>query len=489
VDDQATLRIIKSPPLPSLSFQRLRKVMLMRTPWKRPAGIFALIVATSALGLSARAADVRKPNVLVIVADDLGYNDLGFQGGTDVPTPHLDALARSGTRCTNGYVSCPVCSPTRAGLYTGRYQQRFGHEFNPGQIAGDEQDKFGLPTTEITLADQLKKAGYHTGLVGKWHLGFLERFQPRQRGFDESFGFLGGAHPYFSGKNGNSNGIFRNGEEVQEPGYLTDVFGREAASFVERNAANPFLLMLTFNAVHTPLNTQPTKLEHFKHITDPKRQAYAAMLSSMDDAIGQVLGQLEKSGVANNTLVFFISDNGGPTQANGSHNNPLNGVKATVWEGGIRVPFVVRWPGHVPAGATYSEPVISLDVFATASAAAGLELPKDRVYDSVNLTPYLTGDLKTPPHSALYWRFGQQHAIRKGHYKLLKLRDGEEHLFDLSKDIGEQTDLLAQNSEVAKELRSEFASWNSQLHEPLWGQNGRAGARNNRRQNQSQNQQ
>lgn len=461
----------------------------MRNFWKWSAAIVGLVAVSSGIGLPVDAADARRPNVLVIVADDLGYNDLGFQGGTDVPTPHLDKLARGGTRCTNGYVSCPVCSPTRAGLFTGRYQQRFGHEFNPGQITGDEQDKFGLPTTEITLADQLKKAGYHTGLVGKWHLGFSDRFQPRQRGFDESFGFLGGAHPYFPGKNGASSGIFRNGEEVQEPGYLTEVFGREAASFVERNAANPFLLMLTFNAVHTPLNTQPAKVEQFKHITDPKRQAYAAMLSSMDDAIGHVLGQLDKSGVADQTLVFFISDNGGPTQANGSNNTPLNGVKGTVWEGGIRVPFVVRWPGHIPAGATYTEPVISLDVFATATAAAGLELSKDRVYDSVNLTPYLTGAIKTPPHQALFWRFGPQHAVRKGSYKLLKLRDGEEQLFDLSKDIGEQTDLLSQHPEVVKELRAEYASWNSQLHEPLWGQNGRPAARKNRRQNQKQNQQ
>lgn len=453
------------------------------------AGVLALL-ATAIISNSARAADAPKPNVVIIVADDLGYGDLGFQGGTDVPTPHLDGLARSGTRCSSGYVSCPVCSPTRAGLYTGRYQQRFGHEFNPGQQQTEEQhEKFGLPTTEITLADQLKKAGYHTGLVGKWHLGFSDRFLPKARGFDESYGFLGGAHTYVPGKNGKSNGIFRNGEEIQEPEYLTDAFGREAASFVERNATKPFLLFLTFNAVHTPLDTQPAKLEQFKNISDPKRQKYAAMLSSLDDAVGKVLGQLDKSGVAQNTLVFFISDNGGPTQGNGSRNTPLNGVKGTVWDGGIRVPFVVRWPGHVPAGAVYEQPVISLDVFATASAAASAPLATDRKYDSVNLLPYLTGEVKTEPHAALYWRFGPQHAIRKGSYKLLKLREGEEQLFDLSKDIGEQTDIAAKHPEMVAQLKSEYEGWNKELHEPLWRQNGGGGARANRqaqRQNQNQ---
>lgn len=437
-----------------------------------------LVAAVSSAGIAA-AADAKRPNVLVIVADDLGFADPGFQGGTDIPTPHLDGLARTGTRCTNGYVSCPVCSPTRAGLYTGRYQQRFGHEFNPGQLTDAEQAQFGLPTTEITLADHLKKAGYHTGLVGKWHLGFSEQFQPAQRGFDESFGFLGGAHTYLPGKDGRTKGIFRNGREIQEEAYLTDAFAREAAAFIERNAANPFLLFLTFNAVHAPLDTRPDKLEQFKHIADPKRRAYAAMLSSLDDAVGRVLGQLDQSAVASNTLVFFISDNGGPTQANASQNTPLNGVKATVWEGGIRVPFVVRWPGQIPAGATYDEPVISLDVFATASAAAGVSLPSDRSYDSVNLVPYLHGDNRTSPHPALFWRFGPQHAIRKGSYKLLALRDGEEHLFDLSQDIGEKTDLRDQRPEVVAQLKAEYSQWNSELHKPLWTQGG-AGRRNQR---------
>ena len=419
------------------------------------------------------AEDAKRPNVLVIVADDLGYGDLGFQGGTDVPTPHLNALATGGTRCTNAYVSCPVCSPTRAGLLTGRYQQRFGHEFNPGQQQDEAaREAFGLPLTEITLANQLKRAGYKTGIVGKWHLGFSQRFLPAQRGFDESFGFLGGAHTYLPATEGKKSGIFRNGEEIDETEYLTDAFAREGVSFIERNAPNPFFLYLTFNAVHAPLDTRPDKLEQFKHITDSKRRSYAAMLSSLDDAVGRVLGQLDKSGVAQNTVVFFISDNGGPTQANGSLNTPLNGVKATVWEGGIRVPFVVRWPGQVPADQTYDQSVIAIDIFATASAVAGVELPKDRVIDSVNLLPHLKGEVTTAPHESLYWRFGEQHAIRKGSYKLLKLRNGEEHLFDLKQDIGEKRDLLGERAEIAADLRADFAKWNSQLAKPLWGQGG-----------------
>jgi arylsulfatase A-like enzyme len=452
--------------------------------WLSPVAWTLGLLFVAGAGSIAGAADAKRPNVVVIVADDLGYGDLGFQGGTEIPTPHLDRLAKGGTRCTNGYVSCPVCSPTRAGLFTGRYQQRFGHEFNPGQITGAEQDQFGLPTTEITLADQLKKVGYHTGLVGKWHLGFSKRFQPASRGFDESFGFLGGAHPYLPGKGGVSTGIFRNGKEVQEEAYLTDAFGREASAYIERNSASPFLLFLTFNGVHTPLQAPQKKLDQFKHITENKRQSYAAMLSSVDDAIGSVLDQLDKSGVADRTAVFFISDNGGPTQANASRNTPLSGVKATVWEGGIRVPFVVRWPGQVPAGAVYDEPVISLDIFATASAAAGVPLPSDRHYDSVNLIPHLKGEAKTSPHPSLYWRFGAQHAIRQGQYKLLKLRDGEEHLFDLSQDVGEQKDLLASHPEVADRLRQEYARWNAELHEPLWTGGGGGGRKRQQNRNQ-----
>lgn len=449
--------------------QNRKSLMLKLARLTSLAAFFALL----SLNSTAISADKSQPNVIIIVADDLGYGDLGFQGGKDVSTPNLNRLAQSGTRCTNGYVNCPVCSPTRAALVTGRYQQRFGHEFNPGQQQDEEaRAKFGLPTTEVTIANQFKKAGYHTGQVGKWHLGFNTQFQPLQRGFDESFSFLGGAHPYFPPESGGKAGIFRNGEEIHEPEYLTDAFGREGASYIERNAKQPFFLLLTFNAVHAPLDAQKDKLEQFKEISDSKRRSYAAMLSSMDDAVGRVLNQLDKSAIAQNTLIFFISDNGGPTQANGSQNTPLNGVKATVWEGGIRVPFVVSWPGVIPANATYDQPVIAHDIFATASAAVGVGLPEGRVIDSVNLLPYLKGENTSAPHEALFWRFGEQQAVRKGNFKLLRLRDGNEHLFDLSKDVGEKIDLLAQYPDIAKQLRADYETWNAQLVEPLWKQGG-----------------
>ena len=452
-----------------------RKSLMLKLARLAVLAAFFSLMSLHSTGYSA---DQARPNVLIIVADDLGYGDLGFQGGKDVPTPHLNRLAQGGTRCTNGYVNCPVCSPTRAALVTGRYQQRFGHEFNPGQQQDQEaRANFGLPTTEVTIADQFKKAGYHTGQVGKWHLGFNKKFQPLQRGFDESFCFLGGAHPYFPPENGGKSGIFRNGEEIQEPEYLTDAFGREGASYIERNASKPFFLLLTFNAVHNPQDAQKEKLEQFKDISDSKRRSYAAMLSSMDDAVGRVLSQLNQSAVAQNTLIFFISDNGGPTNANGSQNSPLNGVKATVWEGGIRVPFVVSWPGVIPANATYEKPVIAHDIFATASAAIGAGLPEGRVIDSVNLLPYLKGENASSPHEALFWRFGEQQAVRKGNFKLLRLRDGNEHLFDLSKDIGEKNDLLAEYPDIAKQLRADFETWNAQLVSPLWKQGGGRQAR------------
>ncbi len=316
-----------------------------------------------------------KPNVLIIVADDLGYADVGFQGCKDIPTPNIDSIAAAGVRCSNGYVSCPVCSPTRAGLLTSRYQQRFGHEFNPGPNNDtDKAAEFGLPLTETTLATTLKGAGYNTALVGKWHLGFDEKYRPRQRGFDEYFGFLGGAHQYLpQGKRAAANAaaIYRGDSPVQETEYLTDAFAREAAAFVERQKAEPFFLQLTFNAVHQPLQAPDKYLSRFSGIEDETRKTYAAMLSALDDGVGKVLETLRRKGLEENTLIFFISDNGGPTHANGSKNTPLRGDKATVWEGGIRVPFLVQWKAKLPAGKTYDQPVIALDIGATAAAAAG----------------------------------------------------------------------------------------------------------------------
>ena len=409
-----------------------------------------------------------RTNVIVIVGDDMGYADLGVQGARDIPTPHLDALANSGVRFTNGYVSGPYCSPTRAGLLTGRYQQRFGHEFNPGPPA-DANRELGLPLTEQTLADQFQKAGYRTALVGKWHLGHAEKFHPLSRGFDEFIGFLGGAHPYLPGAGGQKqNPIVRGREAIDEREYLTDAFAREAVAFIERNKQQPFFLYLAFNAVHTPLEATDKYRERFASIENPKRRAYAAMMSAMDDAVGRVTKSLADSHLDERTLVVFFSDNGGPA-VNASSNTPLRGHKATTWEGGVRVPFFMSWKGKTPAGKTYDQPVIQLDVFPTALAAARIPPPANVKLDGVDLLPFVTGADARPPHDKLYWRFGAQRAIRSGDWKLVQANGvSQPMLVNLRDDVGEETDRSAAQPEKVRELEDAWKAWNQELDEPRW---------------------
>ena len=409
----------------------------------------------------------KKPNIVVIISDDMGYADIGCQGCKDIPTPSIDSIARKGIRFTNGYVSCPVCSPTRAGLATGRYQQRFGHEYNTGPPPGGLREHVGLPLTEVTIADVLKSAGYITGAVGKWHLGIVPHFHPFKRGYDEFFGFLHGGHSYIDPGLGTFNPILRGMEPVDEKEYLTDAFSREAVAFVERHRSEPFFLYLAYNAVHTPMQAPLRYKDSFKHITDKKRRIYAGMLTAMDKGIGKLLGKLRELGLEKDTLLFFINDNGGPTPANGSRNDPLRATKGTMYEGGVRVPFMVQWPGRLKAGSTYDKPVISLDILPTAAAAGGAELPAGRKLDGVNLLPYLTGEKKQSPHEALFWRSGQNHAARKGNWKLVKMRD-ETGLFNLASDIGESKDLKKEKPDVLKEMQDAYERWNSQMIEPVW---------------------
>jgi len=444
---------------------------LSRREFLTVVGAGAAGLATSRLLGAEAEAPARKPNVVVILSDDQGYADVGFQGCKDVPTPNQDALAQSGVRFTNGYVSCPVCSPTRAGVNTGRYQQRFGHEFNPGPDAGPN---FGLPLTETTLASLMKKAGYATGMVGKWHLGFEPQFHPLQRGFDEFFGFLGGAHPYLDPMLGGRNPILRGRTPFDEREYLTDAFTREAVAYIDRHQKEPFYLYLTFNAVHQPLQATAKYLDRFPNIQDRQRRTYAAMLSAMDDGIGAVLRKLREAGIEDDTLVFFFSDNGG-APGNASRNTPLRATKGTVYEGGIRVPFAIQWKRRVPGGRVYDHPVISLDVLPTAVAAAGGTLPADRPIDGVDLLPFVTGGRATAPHEALFWRFGPQSAIRKGSLKLVRIRDQAPALYDLAADLGEAHDLAAQRPEAVTELSEAYAAWNAQLADPRWGGRGGGG--------------
>ncbi len=453
-------------------FQRINAIAL---------GFATVVVANSPARAIAETLASR-PNILVIVADDLGYADVGFQGGKDIPTPNLDALADGGTRCTNGYVSGPYCSPTRAGLLTGRYQQRFGHEFNPGGEAKD----IGLPLTETTMANRFQQAGYATGLVGKWHLGAAPKYQPQQRGFDEFFGFYGGQHTYFD-KNGAQ--IIRGTEKITEPEYLTKAIGREARSFIKRHEAAPFFLYIAFNAVHTPMEAEEETIASFSEIENKTRKTYAAMLSAMDTEVGKVLQQLRESKVDGNTLIFFISDNGGPTMQgttiNASVNAPLRGSKRTTLEGGIRVPFVIHWKDHVPAKAVYSKPVIQLDILPTALRAAGIKLEPEWKLDGVDLMPFLSGASRdNQPHETLYWRLGEQNAIRHGDWKLVQYdRNVDEYptkgvtslkLYHLADDIGESKDLASQHPDKVKELRGLWDAWASQLAEPKWSPQSQA---------------
>jgi arylsulfatase A-like enzyme len=409
----------------------------------------------------------RKPNIVVIVADDLGYGEITCSGKQEIPTPRIRSIATGGVCFTNGYVTCPVCSPTRAGLITGRYQQRFGHEFNPGPAAQAEAT-FGLPLTEATLATRLKKLGYATGMVGKWHLGFKSEYRPLQRGFDEFYGFLGGAHSYTDSAADANNPVYRGDEAIDEKAYLTDAFGREAAAFIDRHKQEPFFLYLTFNAVHAPLQAPDKYTGRFSQIGDERRRTWAAMLSAMDDNVGAILDKLAQEKLDERTLIVFISDNGGPTLNTTSRNDPLHGYKGQVWEGGIRVPYMVQWKGKLPAGKVYDQPVIALDIVPTAIAAAGGSVSSDHPVDGVDLTPYLTGQKTGRPHDALYWRFGPQWAIRRGDFKLLQTLEGGAKLFDLASDVGEQRDLAADKPDLVKELQANWRSWDSQLEAPKW---------------------
>lgn len=428
----------------------------------------ALIVL--AVGSAVFAAAPARPNILVIVSDDQGYADTGFQGAKDIPTPHLDRLAKSGIRFTSGYVTHPFCSPTRAGLMTGRYQQRFGHERNPFYDPTDHRE--GLPTSETLLPARLRAAGYVTGWIGKWHLGAAPEFAPQKRGFMETYGFIGGGHRYREWKENAAVEytvpVERNGVAVEPPAHLTEALGREAAAFVRRHPGEPWFLYLAFNAPHTPNEPTPERLARFSSIADPLRQKYAAQVSLMDDAIGAALGALRDSGQESRTLVFFFSDNGGPVGINGSDNTPLRGVKGNVYEGGVRVPFVIAWPGKITGGRNDDRPVSSVDVFATALALAGAPMPTDKKYDSVNLLPYLTGEKSGAPHERLFWRNGALLAVREGDWKLVRGAKKPDELYNLASDIGESRDLAAANPAVVARLAGALDAWNKELIDPVF---------------------
>jgi arylsulfatase A-like enzyme len=468
---------------------------ISREDWMKrdPLILAAITVAFSLLcfGISPVEAQRRLPNIVLIVADDMGYADIGIHGSKDIPTPNIDALAKGGIRFTDAYVSGPYCSPTRAGLMTGRYPQRFGHEFN---LISPAHDDFGLPLGEFTMADRLQAAGYRTALFGKWHLGSGDKFHPMARGFDEFFGFLGGAHSYLDTQASIGNPLLDGRKVVAETIYLTDALTDRAVDFIKRQKAQPFFLYLAFNAVHLPLEATDKYLARFTHIADKQRRTYAAMASAMDDGIGRTLAALRAEGLEENTLIIFFNDNGGPTMTgttiNGSSNAPLRGSKRQTWEGGIRVAFIIRWKGHFAEGKTDGRPIIQLDVLPTALAAAGVKPQPQWKLDGVNLLPFLTGKKSGQPHEALYWRLGQNMAIRKGDWKLVKTSErglqvvdpaifndlSDAELYNLADDIGEKKNLAAAHPEKARELAAAWQRWNKELARPLWAPGGRIGA-------------
>ncbi|MGD8239561.1 MAG: sulfatase-like hydrolase/transferase [Armatimonadota bacterium] len=430
-----------------------RKRQLNRRQFLSAASAAGMSLTGSALGQ----ADGRKPNIVIILSDDQGYADAScYDHPRHVSTPGIDRLAAEGVRLTDGYASAWVCAPTRAGLVTGRCQQRFGF-----YTASDSRT--GMPLSEITLADILKQHGYATGVIGKWHLGIEPEYHPLRRGFDEFYGFLGhGGHDYFDLSITDSyTSIYRNEEPISDTGYLTDNLTREAVSFIERHSKRPFLLYLPYNAVHWPLQAPEEDIERFD-TGDPERDVYLAMLTRMDDGIGKVLDALRRAGVDDDTLVFFFSDNGG-AQKNHADNGVLRGYKQQAYEGGVRVPFIARWTGKLPAGAVCSEPIICQDIMPTALAAAGIDLPGDRIYDGRDMLPALRGEAKAPLHEALFWDGGEgQWGVRAGKWKLVYRAEALE-LYDLEADTGETNDLAGAHPPVLDRLKRTYTAWKKQM--------------------------
>lgn len=462
----------------------------------------------------------RRPNIIILMADDLGYYDISHHGNPDIQTKHIDALARQGLDCTRAYATAPSCAPSRAGFLTGRYQQRFGFEnqlherlprnrlelwwarnllrSHPWKIkklpaVPKERDRIrqGLPPTEITLAELLQKEGYRTGIIGKWHLGSVEHALPHKRGFDEHYGFYA-SHSLFapekspgivdlrnpadwtdkhiwSGQREGDCAIVRNGEVVEESGYITQRFAEEAVRFLEENQDHPFFLYVPFSAPHTPFQAPQEYCDQFQHIEDPVKRVYYAMIAALDDAVGAIHQKVEQLSLAENTLIFFLSDNGGAEYTKATDNAPLNGGKITAFDGGLRIPMFVQWKGVLPAGGKYDPMVSTLDVFATVCAVTQTGLPGDRVYDGVDLMPFWLERTDGAPHETLFWKGGDNAVVIQKNWKLLFNEQRKQTmLYDLNQDPFEMKDLTLQLPEKVAELREVHRSWYATMPGPMW---------------------
>jgi arylsulfatase A-like enzyme len=424
--------------------------------------ISTTIILCILLSLSTFAAD--KPNILVILVDDAGYNDFGFMGCPDIPTPELDRLAEMGTIFTDAHVTATVCSPSRAGLMTGRYQQRFGHECNvpPHDI--------GMDPAEHTMGDVLGAAGYRTVCVGKWHLGNRTMYHPNNRGFDEFWGFLEGARDYFPSKKTDHpehyRAILHNRTQVDFEGYLTDVFTDKAIDYMETTVNQPWFVFLSYNAVHTPMQAKQEDLDRFR---DHPRQQLAAMTWSLDENVGRITNYLESRNELENTLIFFLSDNGGAGMNNNqSRNDPLKGWKGNKYEGGHRVPFFVTWKGTVPGGKRYDGLTSAMDVLATSVAASGLDKTTGKPLDGVDLLPFLKNEKAGEPHKKLFWRKDQMAGMRHGQYKLIRLEGYGYRMYDLAKDLGESVDLRDSHPGQFASMKSDLIQWDRETVLPWW---------------------
>jgi arylsulfatase A-like enzyme len=474
------------------------------------------LAATSAQGSPTR----RPPNVVLIVADDLGFNDITHYGGGiaggKVPTPHIDGIAREGVEFRNGYSGNATCAPSRAAILTGRYATRFGFEFTPTPkqfmkvvtgMAPAEQlykpvyragreaelipyEDMGLPTTEITLAKLLQGAGYHTVQLGKWHLGDSPQFRPYNHGFTESLSHLHGAsmflptrHPGVVNARQEYDPIdkflwaaepwavrFKDGEPFQPPKYMTDYLTDEAVKVVAANKNRPFFMYLAYNAPHTPLQATREDYDALSFIPDHTMRVYAAMIRSLDRNIGRVLQALKDQGLDDNTLVIFTSDNGGAHYIGlDGLNSPYRGWKATFFEGGIHVPFFMRWPGTIPKGASVTAPVSHFDIFSTAAAAAGQKPPADRPIDGVNLLPFVKGEAPGRPHDVLFWRTDDYLTVRAGDWKLqVSELPKKDWLFDLAADPTEKNDLAAKEPQRVAAMKAQLVEWNKAQRRPMW---------------------
>ncbi|MFS4416936.1 sulfatase-like hydrolase/transferase [Maribacter sp. 2307ULW6-5] len=443
----------------------------------RPVGALALFCFLAgghflAYAQTANGKGRQKPNVILILADDLGYADLGLTGSKQLKTPHLDALAKNGVFFSQAYVSAPVCSPSRAGLLTGINQVSFGHDNNlGGNQPGFDPDFLGLPLSQKTIADHLSELGYVCGLIGKWHLGDTEHFHPLKRGFQEFWGYTGGGHDYFRsepGGKGYLSPLQSNFKTPQAISYLTDDKGDECAAFIERNKERPFFLFASFNAPHAPMQATEQDKALFDHIPDEKRRTYAAMVHRLDVNVGKIMDALQEQGLAQHTLVVFLSDNGGPVAANASLNAPYRGSKGTLLEGGLHVPLIMHWPGTLPKGKVYGHSVSALDLAPTFLAMAGADNHALPSFSGTNLLPYVLGEATGAPHPNLKWRFTISAAIREGNWKLIRLPDRLPLLYHLPTDSSELKDLSLENVQKTKALLKQLGDWDVALPHPVF---------------------